>query len=474
MADSNLPGLTRDTSPATGAILYVVLDPDGTPLDRGVAIENLFVDALPALGTPASGALLNCTGLVSFVAADESTDTTCFPLFVTAATGELGPKTGSNLTFDSNTGVLGATTFSGAGTSLTGTAASLTAGNVTTNANLTGHVTSVGNSAVLGAFTAAQLNTAISDDTAALISDTLAVFAATTSLQLLGVISDETGTGALCFAISPTLVTPALGTPASGVLTNVTGLVTFLAADESTDTTCFPLFVTAATGELGPKTGSNLTFDSNTGILGATTFSGAGTSLTGTAASLTAGNVTTNANLTGHVTSVGNGAVLGAFTAAQLNTAVSDGTVALVADTLAVFAATTSLQLLGVISDETGSGALMFATSPTITTSLIMADAANIVINTTTGTKIGTATTQKLSLWGVTPVVQPTALTSQETTITFTEPGGADYALQDVTNSTPYGFVDADELRTFIGVVENLQVRVAELETKLQALGALA
>ncbi len=39
------------------------------------------------------------------------------------------------------------TGFGGAGTNLTGTAASLTAGNVTTNANLTGDVTSVGNAA---------------------------------------------------------------------------------------------------------------------------------------------------------------------------------------------------------------------------------------------------------------------------------------------------------------------------------------
>ena len=38
-------------------------------------------------------------------------------------------------------------------------------------------------------------------------------------------------------------------------------------ADESTDTTCFPLFVTAATGDLAPKSGSNLTFNSNTGTL---------------------------------------------------------------------------------------------------------------------------------------------------------------------------------------------------------------
>lgn len=58
----------------------------------------------------------------------------------------------------------------------------------------------------------------------ALTTDPLSQFAATTSLQLKGVISDETGSGALVFATSPTLVAPALGTPASGTLTNCTGL----------------------------------------------------------------------------------------------------------------------------------------------------------------------------------------------------------------------------------------------------------
>ncbi len=51
-------------------------------------------------------------------------------------------------------------------------------------------------------------------------------------------------------------------------------------ADESSDTTCFPLFATAATGDLGLKSGSNLTFNSSTGLLTATTFSGSGASLT--------------------------------------------------------------------------------------------------------------------------------------------------------------------------------------------------
>lgn len=45
-----------------------------------------------------------------------------------------------------------------------------------------------------------------------------------TSANLRTVITDETGTGALVFGTSPTLVTPALGTPTAVVLTNATGL----------------------------------------------------------------------------------------------------------------------------------------------------------------------------------------------------------------------------------------------------------
>lgn len=71
----------------------------------------------------------------------------------------------------------------------------------------------------------------------ALVANPLSQFAATTSAQLAGVISDETGSGALVFATSPTLVTPALGTPASGALNNCTKIpqvISFACSDEST------------------------------------------------------------------------------------------------------------------------------------------------------------------------------------------------------------------------------------------------
>lgn len=66
------------------------------------------------------------------------------------------------------------------------------------------------------------------------VASTLAQFAATTSAQLAGVISDETGSGALVFATSPTLVTPVLGTPTSVTLTNADGTAANLTAGQAT------------------------------------------------------------------------------------------------------------------------------------------------------------------------------------------------------------------------------------------------
>lgn len=106
--------------------------------------------------------------------------------------------------------------------------------------------------------------------------------------------------------------------------------------------------------------------------------------------------------------------------------------------------------------------------------SLTLADANDIAVGSTTGTKIGTATTQKLGFYNAAPVTQPTALTAALTTITFTEPGTPDYAIQDLTSTGPFGFVTKDEGNSVLKVIANLQARVNELNTKLQALGLVA
>jgi len=56
----------------------------------------------------------------------------------------------------------------------------------------------------------------------ALIANPLSQFASTTSAQLAGTISDETGTGSLVFGTSPALTTPDLGTPSAIDLENAT------------------------------------------------------------------------------------------------------------------------------------------------------------------------------------------------------------------------------------------------------------
>ena len=163
--------------------------------------------------------------------------------------------------------------------SITGNAAT-----VTTNANLTGEVTSTGNTATLSnSAVIGQVLTGFSSG-AGTVSATDNILQAvqkvdgnvstanasvagkqnllTNSAGLSGALSDETGTGLAVFNTSPTLVTPNLGTPSALV----------------------------------------------------------GTNITGTAAGLTAGRVTTNADLTGVVTSSGNVTVIanGVITNAML------------------------------------------------------------------------------------------------------------------------------------------------------------
>lgn len=62
------------------------------------------------------------------------------------------------------------------------------------------------------------------------------------------------------------------------------------------------------------------------------------------------------------------------------------GTVAYTSNKLSVFAATTSAELRGVLSDETGTGVAVFGTSPTITTSILTGSTSFDLFNTTATT----------------------------------------------------------------------------------------
>jgi hypothetical protein len=265
--------------------------------------------------------------------ADESSDTTCFPLFTTAATGDLGPKTASGLTFNSSTDVLSGTfsgnitgnvtgNVSGTSGSTTGNAATATA--LATARNIGGvSFDGTGNIDLPGVNTAGNQNTS---GTAAGLSATLAVGSGgtgATSLTANGILvgngssaisavdmsskghliaGDGSGNPSALSIGTNTHVLTADSSEATGMKWAAVSAPTPTAitvADESTDTSCFPLFVTAATGDLGPKTASGLTFNSSTDVLSGTfagnitgnvtgNTSGSSGSCTGNAATATA------------------------------------------------------------------------------------------------------------------------------------------------------------------------------------------
>ena len=64
----------------------------------------------------------------------------------------------------------------------------------------------------------------ISSGVSGLAAGVAAFLATPSSANLITAVTDETGSGLLVFGTSPTLVTPVLGTPSSGVATNLTGL----------------------------------------------------------------------------------------------------------------------------------------------------------------------------------------------------------------------------------------------------------
>lgn len=264
------------------------------------------------------------SGNVVRAASPTFTGTVTAPIFIGALTGNaatttaLGtPRTINGVAFDGTANIT-VTAVAGAGT-LTGTtlasnvvSSSLTsvgaltnltvtnpiAGSITGNAATATNATTAGtvNAAAQPAITA--VGTLIGLTVTAPIAGNVTGNAATvtTNANLIGPITSvgnttsvasQTGTGTtFVMNTSPTLITPNLGTPATLVGTNINGI----------------------------------------------------------AAGLTAGNVTTNANLTGVVVSTGNSTTLGSFTSANLS---------------------------GALTNETGSGVVVFGTSPTLNTPII-------------------------------------------------------------------------------------------------------
>jgi len=187
-----------------------------------------------------SGANLTSVNASTVTVADESSDTSCNVLYSTSATGDLAVKSGTNLTFNSSSGTLSATTFSGSGASLT----SVNAATVT-----------------------------LTDETTDTTCFPLFATDATGDRAI------KTDGATLTYNASTGTLAASLFSGSGASLTSVNA-ATSTVANEATDTSCFPLFATAASGSLALKSSSNLTYDSSTGVLTAQAFSGDGSALT--------------------------------------------------------------------------------------------------------------------------------------------------------------------------------------------------
>jgi len=229
--------------------------------------------------------------------------------------------------------------------------------------------------------------------TVALTNNKLDVFAATSSAELISVISDETGTGALVFANTPTLVTPNIGA--------ATGTSLVLSGDLTVNGTTTTINSTEITVDDKNLTLGSVATPTDAGA------DGGGLTLKGTTDKTfswidATDSWTSSEHLdlaTGKVLKINGTEVLSATQYTGNAATVTNGITT--ASKISALAATSSSELAGVISDETGTGALVFANTPTLVTpaigaatgtTLVLSGALTSTAITLDNTSVGSAT----------------------------------------------------------------------------------
>ena len=281
-------------NPSTGTVTSTIFKGNIDAVD-GDFDGTLEADAITVNGTALSTVIAgttvtNATNAVHVSVADnESTNENNLIPFIedASATGNVGLESDGDFHYNPSTGLLSCTGLTLSGNlTVNGTTTTV----ATTNTTVTDNLLELNSGAGSNANDAGILIERGSTGDNAIIAwdeseDKFIVGTTTAANDATGNLSITKGT------IQADVVGDVTGDVTGDVSGTATTATNITVADESSDTSCNVVFTTAATGNLPPKTGDNLTFNSNTGILTATGFSGnlsgSSTSCSGNAAGLT-------------------------------------------------------------------------------------------------------------------------------------------------------------------------------------------